>query len=168
MRPLNRRAVRAVQDAWASHPVIDVVVAVTASSVVLAWWRPAASTSARETFLEGVGTLSGLVLAAATFVCVMTYSSTADLMVGFRRSYGSDLKKNWKSIIGSTLLGGAVSLCLIPVEATWTVYVGFAIAILLVLRGLRSVWWMTFTMFMEDSSEKLMEVDGPRNLKRAS
>ncbi len=68
-------------------------------------------------FLIGLSTLSGLVMAAATFICSMLYQSDHPLCKEARKRYGTTLSKNWIGIISYLIIYALVPL-LAPVSPT--------------------------------------------------
>jgi len=146
---------RPIQDFLASHPAVDHVAALGA---VLAWSAIFGATDvpedARVQFLIGVATVSGLVLAAATFVAALTYQSANILMSRVRERYSTLLKRNWTSIIVSTMATAAAPVVAILFSKDHNfaaLAVGIYSLALLATRFGRSVFWLRYTLFMQDT-----------------
>lgn len=140
-----------------AYPAVDYL----APAAILAVWFIAGSgmpgdVAARQWAYASIATVSGLSLAASTFACTITYQTTDPLMVQVRRKYRAVLKRNWIAILRSTLL-----TALLPVFALLLELVSAPIAFglvlvatgLLISRFMRSLYWLTFTLFVTESSD---------------
>ncbi|RZS62219.1 hypothetical protein EV386_2540 [Xylanimonas ulmi] len=156
------RSRRRVANLLAAHPSPDHLLP---SGIMVAWWFGTGqyvpvNPDARLAFFAGVAVVSGLVLAAATFVCALTYQSANILMAGVRRRYSRELKRNWSSIIVSAFLTavGPIGAMLVD-DVRPAIGIGVALYCigLLVARAVRSVWWLNYTLFMQDIAESTPE-----------
>lgn len=146
-----------LKDAWAARPAFDQVLPL---SVGLSAWTlvPVQSldVTARVAFYAGVATVSGLVLAAATFVAALTYQSANILMSDVRSRYAVELARNWHAVIRSCLLAAIIAITCIAIDY-WTPRAAFGAAayllLLVGLRGYRALWWFMYTLYMEKASD---------------
>lgn len=151
-----------LKDFWAAHPGVDHALPVLS---VLAWWYLLSphleiAEGARWNIFLTIATVSGLALAATTFVCSMTYQSANVLMSKVVAVYSSQLRRNWVSIIGSSLLTAVAPIVSLALDKTFpdsamTIAV-YAAALLLVRFG-RAIWWLQYTLFMQDRTFELHE-----------
>jgi uncharacterized membrane protein len=149
-------------DALTAHPVFDQLIPVVATA---AWLRFGGSLipaepGTRVSFYVGVATVSALVLAAATFVCTMTYQSTSALMSDVRRHFGRQLTRNWTSIIVAALVTSVVPILMILLDGkatTAAMAVSIYCVALLTVRFGRSVYWLSFTLFMDNAQMQVPE-----------
>lgn len=162
-----------VADVLAARPIFDQIVPVTFGvlyAVVLRSLTPT-SDDVRVAFYVGVSTLAALAVAAATFVCTMTYQSTGEHMTTVRRRYGEVLRRNWTAILVSTLVAATLPLIGILVDTRWRT-AGMLIAIysllLVVVRFARSVYWLRVTLFLERVSDEAPQPMAVRLPRRAS
>jgi hypothetical protein len=156
---LNVRPILA--DKVAAHPIYDHVFPVLAVAVwvILAQWVPPQE-SARQWIYGSVATVSGLALAASTFACTMTYQSSNILMTQVRKMFTKELRRNWMAILRSALLTALLPLIALAIDSTnsaaatgVTLYAVF----LLIARFLRSIFWLSYTLFMSETSESIPE-----------
>lgn len=151
------KAKSGIRDFLAEHPLVDQLVAVAA---VLVWVFFVADLivvpeSSRPTIYAGVATISGLAMAASTFVCSMTYQSGNILMAKVVQVHSQALRRNWMSIISSNLITAVAPLVALAIDRS---YSGIASAItiyslaLLMTRFGRALWWMQYTLFLQDRS----------------
>jgi hypothetical protein len=147
-------------DILTAHPALDYL----APAALLAVWFFAAGSwipgdvAARQWAYASVATISGLSLAASTFACTITYQTTDSLMVQVRRKHRLVLKRNWISILRSTLLTAilpVIALLLESVSAPLAFGLVLCATGLLVCRFARSLYWLTFTLFVTESSERV-------------
>jgi len=151
-----------VFDELIAHPIYDQIVPL---AVAIAWYfqlhgSAPADGASRIAFYVGVATLAALVLTAATFVCALTYQSTAGPLVTVRERFGGTLRRNWISVIISTLFVAALVLVAVLVDSTSSrVAMSSAVygLVLVVLRGFRSVYWLQFSLFMQHVSDNRTE-----------
>lgn len=157
---------RRLRDVLVNHPVFDQLAAVVA---VILWffWGDGLVPDAGVTRLEiygGVGTLAGLALAASTFACTMTYQSSNSLLTTMRETYHDELKRNWTSIILSSLACAVLPVLAMALDEHQP-HLAFSMVtyalVLLVLRFGRSVWWLRLSLFIIDKSGRLTEVEAP-------
>ena len=94
-------------------------------------------------------------MAASTFVCTMTYQSGNILMAKVVQVHSEALRRNWVSIIGSTLITAVLPLAALAIDqnlsgvaSSITVY---SLALLMTRFG-RALFWMQYTLFMQDRS----------------
>ena len=89
-----------------AHPATDIL---GATIITATWWllsnpvpQLPGDGSPNDLFI-GLSTLSGLVMATATFICTMLYQSNSHFMVEARKRFPEELARNWLSIIIWTL-----------------------------------------------------------------
>jgi hypothetical protein len=146
-----------IQDFLAAHPLVDHVVAIAA---LFAWILYAADfvlvpEGSRPTIYAGIATISGLAMAASTFVCTMTYQSGNILMAKVVQVHSHALRRNWMSIISSTLITAVAPLIALAIDQSHS-SLASAVAVyslaLLMTRFGRALWWLQYTLFMQDRS----------------
>ena len=146
-----------IKDFLAAHPLVDQIPAVAAVFAWIFWVAElvVVPEAARPTIYAGVATISGLAMAASTFVCTMTYQSGNILMAKVVQVHSEALRRNWVSIIGSTLITPVLPLAALAVDknlssvaSSVTVY---SLALLMTRFG-RALFWMQYTLFMQDRS----------------
>lgn len=146
-----------IKDFLAAHPLVDHLVALTA---LLVWVLFAADLvvvpeASRPTIYAGVATISGLAMAASTFVCAMTYQSGNILMAKVVQVHSHALRRNWMSIISSTLITAVAPLISLAIDRTHSSIASavtvYSLALLMTRFG-RALWWMQYTLFMQDRS----------------
>ncbi|MBN0039345.1 hypothetical protein JN535_04045 [Cellulosimicrobium cellulans] len=114
----------------------------------------------RVAFYVGISTLAALAVAAATFVCTMTYQSTGEHMRAVRRHYGEVLRRNWTSILVSTLVAATLPLLAILVDTRWrqaAMLIAVYSLVLVAVRFVRSIYWLRITLFLERAADELPE-----------
>ncbi|MEJ6549485.1 hypothetical protein PQI66_08010 [Corynebacterium sp. USCH3] len=119
----------------------------------------------------GVGTLAGLALAASTFACTMTYQSSNSLLTTMRETYHDELKRNWTSIILSSLACAVLPVLAMALDEHQP-HLAFSMVtyalVLLVLRFGRSVWWLRLSLFIIDKSDLVTQAEAPPLRSRSS
>lgn len=157
-----KRIRQAVADFLAAHPAVDHIIPI---SIVAAWLLALSgavppSESPRLYVYAGISTLSALVLAAATFVCTLTYQSSSTLVLEVRRRFATELRRNWASIIFSALGCAVLPIAAMAIDeqrTTWAFGLAlYGLALLIVKFG-RSVFWLKYTLFMQDASARAPE-----------
>jgi hypothetical protein len=139
------------------HPAVDLIP--VAAVVIVLFVIPARLSGQvdHRLALYGAATaFAGLVLAAATFVCTLTYQSTSYLMSDIRKTHANAIRRNWVSILTWVLLAGAADLAAFVVDpSSPRVAVGIVLCslVLVLAKGLRSIWWLKFTLFVDHASE---------------
>lgn len=149
-------------DWLAAWPFVDQVLPIGA---VIFWvffaqqWVPQAE-SPRLYFYAAVSTLAGLALAAATFVCAMTYQARSSLMSAAQSKFAKEFRRNWTSII-LWVLAAALLPLVAMVADSHSPAIAFPFAfyalVLTAVKVARIVFWLRFTLFMEGSSKSLAE-----------
>lgn len=151
-----------LKDFVAAHPLTDHLPAIL---VIGAWFVFLAEIvvvpeSTRPTLYAGVATISGLAMAASTFVCTMTYQSANILMSRVVKTHARDLSRNWISIIGSNLVTAVVPLVALAFDnsfhAAASAVTVYCLALLLA-RSARAIWWLQYTLFMQEKSFEVPE-----------
>jgi hypothetical protein len=170
---MARRSLLKVADVLAAHPIVDQTVPLGVTVAYLVWldsFTPI-GLETRVSFYVGVSTLAALAVAAATFVCTLTYQSASDHMTAVRKHYGGELRRNWTSIILSTLVAATLPLLSILADSR-SIYVAVAMTVyalaLVVVRFCRSVYWLRLTLFMEIVSNATPEKIVVKLPRRAS
>ncbi|MBK5030411.1 Na+:H+ dicarboxylate symporter [Bifidobacterium longum subsp. longum] len=107
-----------------------------------------------------LSTLSGLAMAAVTFICSMSYQSESRYMRIAHERYHDELSRNWVSIIAWTTVTAVlplISLCL------WSSHQGVSTAIsiyalvMMAAKLGRSIHWMKYTLFIQKASMTIGE-----------
>lgn len=150
-----------MKDYLASHPWVDFVAPIFVGAAWFSWADSLipASDDTRIQLYVGTSTLAGLTLAAATFVCAMIYQSASPYVELVRRTYSKVLRRNWRAIIGSTLLAALLPLVAVIVDsrsARWSMTLAVGAVTLLVARFVRCLYWLALTLFMEHASETVV------------
>lgn len=150
------RPQRSVREWVVQHPVIDHLPGL--GLAVLAVWTGAFTTlpdGDRTTLVIGATTVAALVMAAATFICAMTYQSANILMTQVRQRHAAALRRNWFSIIA-----GCFAAAILPILTVLTpASVSLAVAACLYSMGLvaarfaRAMFWMSYTLFMQEADD---------------
>ena len=157
----NKRAQHTVGDLVAAHPGIDQLLPVLVAAFLfmvpdVTHFVPS---GARETIYATMATVSGLALAAATFVCTMTYQSANILMTGIVRSHATELRRNWTTIISSNLVTALLPLAALAMDERLP-HIGIVIAsyavTLLCVRFMRAVWWLQYSLFRQEQSGSII------------
>lgn len=109
----------------------------------------------RTTLVIGVTTIAALVMAAATFICSMTYQSANILLTRVRQNHASALRRNWFSIIVGAFYAATLPILTLLVAQQVTVTVALCLysLALVTARFLRAVFWMSFTLFMQEADD---------------
>jgi uncharacterized membrane protein YczE len=158
----SKTKARSTADWLAAWPFVDQVLPIVA---VVLWvrfaqqWVPLME-SPRLYFYAAVSTLAGLALAAATFVCAMTYQARSFLMDAAQKKFSKEFRRNWTSIILWVLAAALLPLAAMVADSHSSA-VAFPIAfyalVLTAVKVARIVFWLRFTLFMEGSSKSLPE-----------
>ncbi len=146
----------------AAHPILDQVLPLVGIVAWIAFGQPLVpdNESMRTSFYLGSATISGLAMAASTFVCAMTYQSANILMAKTRDLYGPELRRNWVAVIGSHLVTATTPIFAIVIDGhSTTLAMGVTLYALLLLfaRFSRGLWWLQFTLFMDVKSSEIPE-----------
>lgn len=147
-----------------AHPATDIL---GATIITATWWllsnpvpQLPGDGSPNDLFI-GLSTLSGLVMATATFICTMLYQSNSPLMIEARKRFPEELSRNWLSIIIWTLTTAILplfSLCLWGIDRITSFGIVIFSTSLLLAKGGRSIYWLNYTLFMEKASSILSPV----------
>lgn len=130
-----------------AHPATDIL---GATIITATWWllsnpvpQLPGDGSPNDLFI-GLSTLSGLVMATATFICTMLYQSNSPLMIEARKRFPEELSRNWLSIIIWTLTTAILplfSLCLWGIDRITSFGIVIFSTSLLLAKGGRSIYW---------------------------
>ena len=147
-----------------AHPATDIL---GATIITATWWllsnpvpQLPGDGSPNDLFI-GLSTLSGLVMATATFICTMLYQSNSPLKIEARKRFPEELSRNWLSIIIWTLTTAILplfSLCLWGIDRITSFGIVIFSTSLLLAKGGRSIYWLNYTLFMEKASSILSPV----------
>lgn len=148
----------AAKDWLLERPGLDQIVAVLVAVIAafLPEWLPSDGQARTELFGALAG-LCGLVLAAATFVCTLTYHSGSHVMKKVRLRFGGVLARNWTAIIATSFVSALVALAAIALEDASARAASAAIAystVAIVASFVRVVVWLRLTLFFEEVAEK--------------
>ncbi|EFQ82743.1 hypothetical protein HMPREF0063_11952 [Aeromicrobium marinum DSM 15272] len=143
-----------LRDLVVEHPGLDHLPAILAVGTWALLMRDLEVSNVPE-FLVGLATVSALVLAAAAFVCTLTYQSSAQRVVDLRIAFGVQIQRNWVSIFAITFVAAVAPLVALLLVGTGPV--GPAIAVwasaMLVMKAGRTLYWlraMVFTQYLDD------------------
>lgn len=149
-----------LRDLLSSRPILDHSLPLI---VLFAWWFFLSGwtpndASTRQWVYATMATVSGLVLAASTFACTMTYQATDTLMVKVRQRNSAVLRRNWFAILQSSLATAALPLLCFAIDGELRQLSG-AIVIymttLLLLRFRRALAMLALVLFVAENSSKL-------------
>lgn len=142
-----------------SRPVIDHLLPVTVVAIwwfLLAGWVPS-DVAARHWVYATMATVAGLVLAASTFACTMTYQASDSLMVKVRTKNSAILRRNWFAILQSSLATAALPLLCLAIDGT-SPTLSAAIVVymttLLLLRFRRALSMLALVLFVTEHSRQ--------------
>lgn len=144
------------KEALLRRPGIDQFPAVAAALTVwLTSFGASMDLTTRTTLVVGVATIAGLVMAAATFICALTYQSANILMTAVRDRFATELRRNWRSIIGGAFLGAVLPVLALPIAGHPQLgVIACAYSVTLVsLKFLRASFWLRYTLFMQQASD---------------
>lgn len=165
-----RRPEPTFRDHLAAWPFIDAIAALALAAPWAVWGVQATGlvgleAAAHRVALYGVlATFCAFVLTAATFVCTMTYQSTNVLMNAALTRYRPELRRNWISILTSTLLSAAVSLGLLAIDLAtpfWSLVIAGYVLSLTLLKGVRALYWLNYSLFGDElhAAERPAKID---------
>lgn len=144
-----------VRERLVQHPAIDHVPASILAALTLVSGSFAdLPTEDRTTLVMGVTTIAALVMAAATFVCAMTYQSANILMAQVRQRHADALRRNWSSIIAGCFVAATLPILtlLAPASSRLAVTVCLYSLSLVAARFVRAMFWMAYTLFMDEAA----------------
>lgn len=149
---------RGARDVVAAHPGFDWVVPVGVAAAWIAMpdaFIPAASETRVQLYVAAA-TVAALVLAAATFVCALVYQAGSDYAVRVRTRFAAELRRNWTSIITSSLLAALLPIVAIAVDEHNAVVASaltvFSLGVV-VSRFARTTWWLRFVLLVQRESD---------------
>ncbi|VEI24480.1 Uncharacterised protein [Rothia aeria] len=108
-------------------------------------------------FSSAALTFSAFVLTAAVFACSMTYQSSNIVISSIRKTYSTELRKNWSSIIFWSLFCAffsAISIPLIPLSSSLSYIIAFVSIGMSLMKGIRSVIWLKTVFLSEEYDDK--------------
>lgn len=151
----------AAKDWILERPALDQLAAVLVAlgAAFLPGWLPSDGQTRTELFATLAG-LCGLVLAAATFVCTLTYQSDGHVMKTVRARFGPVLASNWTSIIVASFTAAVVALAAIALDhlSVQAASAAAAYSVVAILTAFyRVVVWLRLTLFFEEVAEKRPE-----------
>ena len=147
-------------DAFAAHPGVDMLAPAIPIFVWIASGKPVPDDSISQNLFVALSTLSGLVMAAVTFICSMSYQSEARYMQIARERYHDELSRNWVSIIAWTAVTAMlplISLCLWPSHQGISTAISIYALVMMIAKLVRSIHWMKYTLFMQKASMTIGE-----------
>lgn len=157
-------------DAFAAHPSVD---ALTPAIPIIIWMiagKPVPDDDISQNLFVALSTISGLVMAAVTFICSMSYQSESRYMRITRERYHDELSRNWVSIITwttATALLPLASLCLWQSQQELSTAISiYALAMMTTKLG-RSIHWMKYTLFMQKASMTIGEPFTDKDMQKA-
>lgn len=147
------------QDWLLAHPRVDYVVPFTfvlAAYLAVGVYGLAVASSTAVSIGVGSSAIAALAMASSVFICTLTYQSTHPKIVSARRHHGRITRMNWIAIIGATFTSALlpiVSLFFLEVSS-FVVVLASAFALgLVTARFMRSVLWLSLTLFASDQPQ---------------
>lgn len=124
---------------------------------------PTPTDNDRLYLVAGVSTVAGLVMTAATFVCTLTYQSSNVLMNHVRLAYATTLRRNWVSIIVRSFVAAIAPVCTLAFAfPSWVAVAASLVSLVLICQAFaRAVFWMVYTLFMQDASSARPQIEAP-------
>lgn len=156
-------------DALAAHPSVDML----APAIPIIWaisGRPVPDDNVSQNLFVALSTLSGLVMAAVTFICSMSYQSESRYMQIARDRYHDELSRNWVSIIAWTAITAVLplaSLCLWPSRPGLSTAISIYALVMMIAKLGRSIHWMKYTLFMQKASMTIGEPFTDKDMQKA-
>lgn len=157
-------------DALAAHPSVDML----APAIPIIIWaisgRPVPDDNVSQNLFVALSTLSGLVMAAVTFICSMSYQSESRYMQIARDRYHDELSRNWVSIIAWTAITAVLplaSLCLWPLRPGLSTAISIYALVMMIAKLGRSIHWMKYTLFMQKASMTIGEPFTDKDMQKA-
>lgn len=157
-------------DALAAHPSVDML----APAIPIIIWaisgRPVPDDNVSQNLFVALSTLSGLVMAAVTFICSMSYQSESRYMQIARDRYHDELSRNWVSIIAWTAITAVLplaSLCLWPSRPGLSTAISIYALVMMIAKLGRSIHWMKYTLFMQKASMTIGEPFTDKDMQKA-
>lgn len=144
-----------------SRPIFDHALPVAVTILwwfILNGWTPE-DMAARQWVYATMATVAGLVLAASTFACTMTYQATDSLMIKVRQKNAMILRRNWFAILQSSLATAALPLLCLAIDGTSRQLSGVIVVYmttLLLLRFRRALAMLSLVLFVSESSAQLI------------
>lgn len=158
-------------DALAAHPSVDML----APAIPIIIWaisgRPVPDDNVSQNLFVALSTLSGLVMAAVTFICSMSYQSESRYMQIARDRYHDELSRNWVSIIAWTAITAVLplaSLCLWPSRPGLSTAISIYALVMMIAKLGRSIHWMKYTLFMQKASMTIGEPFTDKDMQKPS
>lgn len=154
---------RQIRDLATDRPAIDQLPSLALGLATYVWGTEFVTLLAEPTRIalyQAVAALAGLVLAAATFVCTLTYQSSSFIMSAVRRTHAGQIRRNWVAILRSLLLGSVLAVLAIMADRLsplLAMSITMYTLTLVVARGVRAIWWLKFTLFVDYASDKSSE-----------
>jgi hypothetical protein len=113
-----------------------------------------------DSLYAALSTLAGIVVATVTFTSSFVYGSDTKLMQVVRKKFGLAISSNVISMIVLTLLAAFLPLASMLIgTGAWGLILALASAIIVVEESLRCIFWIRYTLFMNDNSPRY-ESDG--------
>lgn len=120
-------------------------------SLVLLFASPTIRSS--DSLYAALSTLAGIVIATVTFTSSFVYGSDTKLMQVVREKFGLTISNNVISMIVLTLFAAFLPLASMLIgTGTWGLILALASAIIVVEESLRCIFWIRYTLFMNDNS----------------
>lgn len=151
-----------IGNVWAKAPALDQLLPIVAVMLwlVLAQSYVPSDDATRRNIYTLIATVSGLAMAATTFACSMTYQSANILMTRVKDLFAASLKRNWVTIIRSNLVTALIPVGAMAIDglsAQWASGLALYAVVLLVARFLRALYWLQYTLFMQNLSAQVRE-----------
>lgn len=113
-----------------------------------------------DSLYAALSTLAGIVVATVTFTSSSVYGSDTKLMQEVREKFGATISNNVISMIVLTLLAAFLPLASMLIgTGRWGLTLALASAIIVVEESLRCIFWIRYTLLMNDNSPRY-ESDG--------
>lgn len=138
-----------------AHPSVDLFFSIIPLLIWGKFGAPLPCESIAKDLFISLSTLSGLVMAAVTFVCAMTYQSESRHMQITRDRYADELSRNWISSIAWTMITSIfplISLCVWDTYSIAATAIAMYAVALMLSKAYRSLYWLKYTLFMQKAS----------------
>lgn len=161
-----------IANSIAAHPFVDAVASLVVS---VSWYMSECRTFDFEEpcaeLFTSLSSVSGLLMAAATFICSMVYQSGSGRMKYAITKYSDELSRNWSSIIVWTMVTAVlplISLYIYKEYARVAIAVSLYSVLMMFFKTIRSMHWLKYTLFMQKTSQKLRGEFTDDDMKKAA
>lgn len=159
----------------AKHTSVDIIIALLITMIWCGFVHiPNASKCQNgdlyKEIFSSLSTVSGILVAAATFLCTMVYQSDSRYMRYAIRNYSDELSRNWSSIIVWAMLTAIlpiISLYIYQFHEKAAIAISLYSIVMIIAKTVRSVHWLKYTLFMDQASSRLQEGFTDEDMKKS-